>query len=182
MLGNDNLAITSLAEQLGQQLLSHNATVTTAESCTGGGIAEAITRIAGSSAWFEVGFVTYSNQQKIRVLQVAESDLQRDGAVSQSVVEGMARGAQQLSGAQYAVSVSGVAGPGGGSVTKPVGTVWIAWAQANQVQSMRCNFAGDRQSVRQQTVQAALAGLLCVLEGHAANTWQQWINKHLPNQ
>lgn len=182
MPGNDRLAITSLAEQLGQQLLSQRAFVSTAESCTGGGIAEAVTRIAGSSAWFEVGFVTYSNRQKTRVLGVAENDLQRDGAVSQSVVEGMARGAQQLSGAQYAVAVSGVAGPDGGSVAKPVGTVWIAWAHGTQVQSACWQFAGDRQAVRQQTVQAALAGLLCLMEGHAANTWQQWINKHLPNQ
>ena len=109
------LFITHLAEQLGQQLLAQNASVTTAESCTGGGIAEAITRIAGSSAWFEVGFVTYSNRQKMRVLQVAERDLQRDGAVSESVVASMARGAQQLSGAKYAVAVSG-GSPGGGSV------------------------------------------------------------------
>ncbi len=178
----NSLAIMPLAEQLGQQLLNQQAFVTTAESCTGGGIAEAITSIAGSSAWFEVGFVTYSNRQKMRVLQVVESDLQRDGAVSQSVVESMARGAQQLSGAQYAVAVSGVAGPSGGSVEKPVGTVWIAWAHGTQVQSARWHFVGDRQAVRQQTVQAALAGLLCVIEGHAANTWQQRINKHLPNQ
>ncbi|MDY0251133.1 MAG: CinA family protein [Pseudomonas sp.] len=176
------LAITQLAEQLGQQLCSQNACVTTAESCTGGGIAEAITRIAGSSAWFEVGFVTYSNRQKTCVLQVPESDLQRDGAVSQSVVEGMARGAQQLSGAQYAVAVSGVAGPGGGSPDKPVGTVWLAWTHGIQVQSGCWHFTGDRQAIRQQTVQAALAGLLCVVEGLAANTWQQWLKKHLPNQ
>lgn len=174
--------ITRLAEQLGEQLLAEHACVTTAESCTGGGIAEGITRIAGSSAWFEVGFVTYSNRQKTRVLQVAETDLQRDGAVSQTVVESMARGAQKLSDAQYAVAVSGVAGPGGGSPDKPVGTVWLAWAHGAQMQSGCWQFAGDRQAVRQQTVQAALAGLLCVLEGHAANTWQQWINKHLPNQ
>ena len=174
--------ITQLAQQLGDKLFAQQASVSTAESCTGGGIAEAITRIAGSSAWFEVGFVTYSNQQKTRVLKVAESDLQRHGAVSQAVVEAMARGAQQLAGAQYAVAVSGVAGPGGGSPNKPVGTVWIAWAQGAQVQSGCWHFAGDRHAVRQQTVQAALAGLLCVVEGRAANTWQHWLKKHLPNQ
>ena len=177
-----NDVLTFLAEQLGKQLLAEQAWVSTAESCTGGGIAEVITRIAGSSAWFEVGFVTYSNRQKIRVLQVADSDLQRDGAVSQSVVEAMARGAQQLSGAQYAVAVSGVAGPSGGSLSKPVGTVWIAWMQGSQVQSGCWHFTGDRHAVRQQTIQVALAGLLCVMEGHAANTWQQWLKKHLPNQ
>lgn len=176
------LFITQLAEQLGQQLLAQNASVTTAESCTGGGIAEAITRIAGSSGWFEVGFVTYSNQQKVRVLQVSAADLARDGAVSQSVVESMARGAQKLSGAQYAVAVSGVAGPGGGSVDKPVGTVWLAWAVGSQVQSGCWCFAGDRHAVRQQSVQAALAGLLCVIEGQAATSWQQWLKKNLPNQ
>ena len=174
--------ITYLAEQLGQKLLAEQASVSTAESCTGGGIAEAITRIAGSSAWFEVGFVTYSNRQKTRVLKVAESDLQRDGAVSQSFVEAMARGAQLLADAQYAVAVSGVAGPGGGSPEKPGGTGWVAWAHGAQVQSGCWHFVGDRQAVRQQTVQAALAGLLCVVEGLAANTWQQWLKKHLPNQ
>ncbi|HKM36040.1 MAG TPA: CinA family protein [Thiopseudomonas sp.] len=182
MSGTLSLPLTSLAQSLGEQLLASREHVSTAESCTGGGIAEAITRIAGSSAWFEVGFVTYSNQQKTRVLQVAEADLQRDGAVSQSVVESMARGAQRLSGAHYAVAVSGVAGPGGGSVEKPVGTVWLAWAHGAQVQSGCWHFAGDRDAVRQQTVQAALAGLLCVMEGQAAATWQQWLNKHLPNQ
>ena len=173
---------TYLAQRLGQQLFAARAWVSTAESCTGGGIAEAITRIAGSSAWFEVGFVTYSNRQKTRVLQVAESDLQRDGAVSQTVVESMARGAQQLSGAQYAVAVSGVAGPDGGSPEKPVGTVWLAWTQGTLVQSGCWCFAGDRHAVRQQTVQAALAGLLCLTEGQAATAWPQWLNKHLANQ
>ncbi|HZJ95271.1 MAG TPA: nicotinamide-nucleotide amidohydrolase family protein [Thiopseudomonas sp.] len=175
------LFITQLAEQLGQQLLAQNASVTTAESCTGGGIAEAITRIAGSSAWFEVGFVTYSNRQKMRVLQVAERDLQRDGAVSESVVASMARGAQQLSGAEYAVAVSGVAGPGGGSVEKPVGTVWFAWLQGEQLHTGRWCFAGDRTAVRQQTVQTALVGLLCLIEGQPADTWQHWLKKNLPN-
>lgn len=180
MSGTLPLPITSLAQTLGEQLLASGEHVSTAESCTGGGIAEAITRVAGSSAWFEVGFVTYSNRQKTRVLQVAESDLQRDGAVSQSVVEAMVRGAQQLSGARYAVAVSGVAGPGGGSAEKPVGTVWLAWASATQVQSGCWCFAGDRDAVRQQTVQAALAGLLCLIEGQDASAWQQWLNKHLP--
>ena len=100
MTGDGDALITALARTLGEQLHAAGAQVSTAESCTGGGIAEAITRIAGSSAWFEVGFVTYSNLQKTRVLQVAPSDLERDGAVSQSVVEAMARGAQQLSGAR----------------------------------------------------------------------------------
>ena len=182
MMDKDAFSITHLSERLGRQLLNQHASVSTAESCTGGGIAEAITRIAGSSAWFEVGFVTYSNRQKMRVLQVADSDLQRDGAVSQSVVESMALGAQHLSGAEYALAVSGVAGPDGGSPDKPVGTVWLAWAHgAQQVQSGCWHFSGDRHTVRQQSIQAALVGLLCVMEGQAANTWQHWLKKHLPN-
>lgn len=176
------LAITQLAERLGTQLLEEQACVTTAESCTGGGIAEAITRIAGSSAWFEVSFITYSNRQKMRVLHVAQQDLQRDGAVSESVVAGMARGAQQLSGARYAVAVSGVAGPGGGSVEKPVGTVCFAWTQDEQLETGCWQFAGDRAAVRRQTVQVALAGLLCVVEGQAASSWPDWLKKNLPIQ
>ncbi|MDY7218148.1 CinA family protein [Denitrificimonas sp. JX-1] len=175
------LTITQLAEQLGEQLQLHSAAVTTAESCTGGGIAEAITRIAGSSAWFEVGFITYSNAQKERLLQVPAASLEHDGAVSQPVVEAMVRGAQKLSSAKYGVAVSGVAGPGGGSIGKPVGTVWIAWADGEQVESGCWHFSGDRDAVRRQTVQAALAGLLCVIEGQAANTWQCWLKKDLPN-
>ncbi len=124
-MGYAVLAITQLAEQLGRQLLKQNACVSTAESCTRGGIAEAITRVAGSSAWFEVGFVTYSNRQKIRVLQVAETDLLRDGAVSQSVVEGMVRGAQQLSGAQYAVAVRLYTGCYNRSPTRPYKSSWL---------------------------------------------------------
>lgn len=182
MLDEKNLAITGLAQRLGQQLLAKRAWVTTAESCTGGGIAEAITRIAGSSAWFEAGFITYSNRQKTKVLQVPKAALQRDGAVSQSVVESMARGALQLADAEYAVAVSGVAGPGGGSAEKPVGTVWLAWAHGTQLESVCWRFAGDRDAVRQQTVQAALAGLLCVMEGRPANTWLAWLKKELPNQ
>ncbi len=119
--------ISQLAAELGHQLQTLNAQVTTAESCTGGGIAEAITRIAGSSAWFEAGFVTYSNQQKTRQLNVPPALFTQVGAVSREVVEAMVRGAQAQSSARFAVAVSGVAGPGGGSVDKPVGTVWLAW-------------------------------------------------------
>ncbi len=103
-------------------------------------------------------------------------------AVSQAVVEQMARGAQQLAAAQYSVAVSGVAGPAGGSPEKPVGTVWLAWADADQVQAGCWQFAGDRYAVRQQSVQAALAGLLCLMEGQRADVWPQWLKKHLPNQ
>src|SRR3990167_1896208 len=149
-----------LAAELGQQLLLVKAQVTTAESCTGGGIAEAITRIPGSSAWFEAGYVTYSNAQKTKQLSVPEALFVTVGAVSQEVVEAMVRGAQAHSGARFAVAVSGVAGPDGGSAEKPVGTVWLAWGDGAQLFSVRRQFAGDRSEVRRQTVEDALAGLL----------------------
>ena len=152
--------ISQLAAELGLLLKALNAQVTTAESCTGGGIAEAITRIAGSSAWFEAGFVTYSNQQKTRQLDVPEPLFTQVGAVSREVVEAMVRGAQAQSGARFAVAVSGVAGPGGGSPEKPVGTVWLAWGAGDEVSSERRHFAGNRDEVRRQTVIAALEGLI----------------------
>ncbi|HAL69797.1 CinA family protein [Pseudomonas putida] len=152
--------ITTLATRLGDHLQRLGAQVSTAESCTGGGIAEAITRIAGSSAWFEAGYVTYSNRQKTRQLGVPEALFKHVGAVSQEVVEAMVAGAQQASGARFAVAVSGVAGPGGGSADKPVGTVWLAWGDGQRVVSVRRQFEGDREGVRHQTVVAALEGLL----------------------
>jgi len=152
--------ITALSARLGEHLRRFNAQVTTAESCTGGGIAEAITRIPGSSAWFEAGYVTYSNAQKTRQLQVPEALFGQVGAVSQEVVEAMVRGAQAASAARFAVAVSGVAGPDGGSPAKPVGTVWLAWGDGQRVFSERRHFDGDRESVRRQTVIAALEGLL----------------------
>ena len=152
--------ISQLAAELGLLLPALNAQVTTAESCTGGGIAEAITRIAGSSAWFEAGFVTYSNQQKTRQLDVPESLFTQVGAVSREVVEAMVHGAQAQSGARFAVAVSGVAGPGGGSPEKPVGTVWLAWGAGDEVSTERRHFPGNRDEVRQQTVIAALEGLI----------------------
>ncbi|HEK1010082.1 TPA: nicotinamide-nucleotide amidohydrolase family protein [Pseudomonas putida] len=152
--------ITALSTRLGEHLRRLNAQVTTAESCTGGGIAEAITRVPGSSAWFEAGYVTYSNAQKTRQLGVLEPLFSQVGAVSQEVVEAMARGAQRASGARFAVAVSGVAGPDGGSAAKPVGTVWLAWADGEHLWSERRHFEGDREAVRRQTVIAALDGLL----------------------
>lgn len=152
-------SISQLAAQLGRQLQDAGAQVTTAESCTGGGIAEAITRIPGSSAWFEAGYVTYSNVQKNKQLGVSAELFATVGAVSREVVEAMVRGAQAHSGARYAVAVSGVAGPDGGSAEKPVGTVWLAWGDGERLHSVRKQFAGDRQEVRRQTVEAALAGL-----------------------
>ncbi|KIZ38512.1 MULTISPECIES: CinA family protein [Stutzerimonas stutzeri subgroup] len=157
--------LTELAAQLGDALQRLGAQVSTAESCTGGGIAEAITRIAGSSAWFEAGYITYSNAQKTRQLGVPAELFEQVGAVSAEVVQAMARGAQRNSGARFAVAVSGIAGPGGGTAEKPVGTVWIAWADDSHVQAQRYLFTGDRQAVREQAVAEALQGLLALAVG-----------------
>lgn len=151
---------TELCQKLAELLISRQQMMATAESCTGGGIATALTDLAGSSAWFDAGFVTYSNQAKQRMLAVPESVLIEHGAVSQPVVETMVRGAIANSQAQFAVAVSGVAGPGGGSVDKPIGTVWIAWGDATTQQSQRFQFSGDRQQVRAQTILAALTALI----------------------
>ena len=145
-------ALTQLAAELGGQLIAAKAQVTTAESCTGGGIAEAITRIPGSSAWFEAGYVTYSNAQKAKQLAVCADFFTSVGAVSQEVVEAMVRGAQDKSLARFAVAVSGVAGPDGGSPNKPVGTVWLALAvcgdgQPPVLRAQRLQLDGDRTAV-----------------------------------
>lgn len=155
--------LTRLAAELGRRLQVQGAQVSTAESCTGGGIAEAITRIPGSSAWFEAGYVTYSDGQKSKQLAVPEALFAAVGAVSREVVEAMVRGAQAHSGARYAVAVSGVAGPDGGSAETPVGTVWLAWGDGERLFSARRQFVGDRGEVRRQTVEAALEGLLRVI-------------------
>lgn len=157
--------LTHLAARLGGQLQALKAQVSTAESCTGGGIAETITRVAGSSAWFEAGFVTYSNQQKTRQLGVPAELFSQVGAVSREVVRAMALGAQAASGARFAVAVSGVAGPDGGTPEKPVGTVWLAWADGEQLYCQCRHFAGDRHAVREQTVAAALLGLIRLAAG-----------------
>lgn len=131
-----------------------------AESCTGGGIAAALTDMAGSSAWFDRGFVTYSNQAKQEMLGVSPETLLRYGAVSRETVLEMARGALAHSRAQLSVAVSGIAGPGGATPDKPVGTVWLAWATANDVAAVHRHFSGDRAAVRAEAVDVALWGLL----------------------
>ncbi|RRE14168.1 nicotinamide-nucleotide amidase [Klebsiella pneumoniae] len=145
-----------LSEKIGRALKARGATVTTAESCTGGWIAKAITDIAGSSAWFERGFVTYSNEAKSQMIGVSEATLRDNGAVSEPVVVEMAIGARAAR-ADYAISVSGVAGPDGGSVEKPVGTVWFGVASVSgQGVTRRECFAGDREAVRRQATAYAL--------------------------
>lgn len=154
-----------LATTLGQLLDAAGATVTVAESCTGGGIGAAITAVPGSSRWFGEGFITYSNVAKQRRLRVGEALIERYGAVSSEVAEAMATGALAQTGADYAVAVSGIAGPEGGSADKPVGTVWLAWASGNgHVSSRLYSFKGDRDSVRQQSVAHALQGLVALAQ------------------
>lgn len=141
-------------------LTQKQAMLTCAESCTGGWISKVLTDKAGSSAWFERSFITYSNLAKQQMLGVPETLLAEHGAVSEPIVRKMAQGAMQSSLARYALAVSGVAGPSGGTADKPVGTVWLAWAGPNQTIS-RCElFSGDRESVRQQTVAMALVGFI----------------------
>lgn len=152
-----------LAEQLGQRLRVRGAKVTTAESCTGGGIAYALTAVPGSSLWFDCGFVTYSNEAKSRLLGVPEAILRAYGAVSGEVVGAMASGAARAASADFAVAVSGIAGPDGGSTTKPVGTVWFAWYHAAGLSTECRHFAGDRTAVREQAITVALQGLLMQL-------------------
>jgi nicotinamide-nucleotide amidase len=153
-----------LAARVGRYLVRTHRQVVTAESCTGGWIAKALTDIAGSSQWLLEGFVTYSNESKVRRLNVPSALLEADGAVSKSVARAMAVGALQQSGAHQSVAVTGIAGPGGAVPGKPVGTVWLAWAEKRgrriQIRTQLKHFRGDREAVRRKTVRAALLGLL----------------------
>ncbi len=149
-----------LAAELGEQLKRKNWSLAVAESCTGGWLAETVTAIPGSSAWFERGFVTYSNLAKQQMLGVEIKTLEKYGAVSEQTVREMAWGALEHSQARISVAISGVAGPDGGTPDKPVGTVWLAWAWSRGCETRREQFEGDRRQVRRQAVAAALQGLL----------------------
>lgn len=157
--------LTQLSEALGKQLKSRGWVVTTAESCTGGGISAAITDIPGSSAWFDRAFITYSNESKQQMLQVDEETINQHGAVSREVVEQMAAGAVKHSQANVSISVSGIAGPDGGGDEKPVGTVWFGWTLADEekVQRVQC-FSGNRAEVREQACYYAIKTLLQLIE------------------
>lgn len=157
--------IYQLACELGSRLLATGKRVTTAESCTGGGVAQAITAVAGSSQWFDLGLVTYANSTKQRFLAVSQALIEREGAVSEAVVREMAKGALRVSGADFAVAISGIAGPDGGTPEKPVGTVWFAWAGPDGITTARHQLSGDRQSVREQAVKISLEGLLQRITG-----------------
>ena len=153
-------AINYLAEKLGTALSQCEAKVTTAESCTGGGVAHAITAVAGSSTWFDCGFVTYANSAKQQLLGVSKKTLDQYGAVSEQVVEQMAQGAIQQSQADYAIAVSGVAGPDGGTEDKPVGTVWVCWHTPTESWAQKLMLSGDRQAIRTAAVKKSLQQLL----------------------
>ena len=161
--------ITVLARELGEACGVQGRRLAIAESCTGGGIAEAITRVAGSSGWFDRGFVTYSDAAKVEMLGVSEETLAAHGAVSEETVREMAVRSLERSAAHATVAVTGIAGPSGGSVEKPVGLVWFAWSVRGGpvvVESRR--FGGNRDGVRRQAVIYALRGLLELLRNTAA--------------
>ena len=148
--------IFELAVKVGSELSGRNWTITTAESCTGGGIASAITDVAGSSQWFSQSVVTYSNTAKQNLLQVSGETLERYGAVSEQTVREMLAGVLGLGPAEVAVAVSGIAGPDGGTEEKPVGTVWIGCTVADYTQIELFQFPGDRNDVRNETIKQAL--------------------------
>ena len=155
-----NSDVASLVIQLADALRARRAMLATAESCTGGLIAAACTELSGSSEWFERGFVTYSNAAKTELLGVEAELLTAHGAVSEPVARAMSAGARERAPVQWGLSVTGVAGPTGGSADKPVGTVWFGWAGPNGITSECQRFLGDRQTVRQCTTAHALNGLL----------------------
>lgn len=165
--------IEALSSELGKQLIKRNWTITTAESCTGGGISSAITEVAGSSAYFERSFITYSNQAKSEMLGIDAELIEQHGAVSAEVVESMAKGALVNANANVAIAVSGVAGPGGGTEHKPVGTVYLAIAiqyvldkkTQTKVKVTRLNLSGNRNQIRVETIKLSLInGLDIILE------------------
>lgn len=152
-----------MSEQVGAVLLRRGHRLVTAESCTGGWVAQAVTAVPGSSHWFDRGFITYSNEAKCDMLGVSAATLDRFGAVSEETVREMARGALSQSAAQCALAVSGIAGPGGGAPEKPVGTVYFAWeVKGGLCQVMKARLSGDRRSVREQAVKLALEGVIDV--------------------
>ena len=141
-------------------LTERNLHLATAESCTGGGLSYWLTSVPGSSAWFDRGFVTYSNAAKVAMLGIDAKQLEINGAVSEETALAMAKGTLLHSRADCAIAITGIAGPEGGTADKPVGTVWIAWANHQNAKAQLFHFAGDRQAVRLQSMVAALAGLI----------------------
>ena len=165
----DQAALESLAAELGAALAQRGERVACAESCTGGWVAQCLTAIAGSSAWFERGFVTYSNEAKESMLGVPHETLVAQGAVSEATAAAMAQGTLASSRAEWSLAVTGIAGPSGGSPDKPVGTVCFAWASPNRVLKTETHrFPGDRQAIRAQSVACALRGVLALISSDMA--------------
>lgn len=154
------MSLLELAGRLAAGLGPGSRRVAVAESCTGGWLAKVLTDLPGSSAWFDRGVVTYSNEAKSDLLGVSPSLIERDGAVSESVARAMAQGIAERSGVDLSVAITGIAGPGGGVSGKPVGTVWFAWYDATDLATLRLVFDGDRDAVRRQAVETALRGLV----------------------
>ena len=154
-----------LAVQVGRALQAKGLLLTIAESCTGGGVGQAVTEIAGCSEWFDCGFIAYSNAAKTEMLNVSAALIAQHGTVSEEIAAAMAQGALANSNAHVALSTTGIAGPGGAVPGKPVGTVCFGWALGNAAHTERLVFKGDRHAVREQTVAHALRGLLRFLEG-----------------
>lgn len=162
--------IIELACSVGLRLKEHGWQLATAESCTGGGIAQAITEIPGSSAWFDRGFVTYSNAAKIQMLGVRVETIENHGAVSAETAGEMTAGALANSQADWVIAVTGIAGPDGGTPTKPVGTVYIAWQRRGQAAEIALmNFSGGRHEIRTATVRTALAEWLNITKKHGGD-------------
>lgn len=157
------IASLDLASELGQLLLRKKCSITTAESCTGGGLAYWLTAVAGSSAYVDRGFITYSNKAKQQLLGVRSATLLQFGAVSEETVREMAEGAAKVAATQVAIAISGVAGPGGGSATKPVGTVCFGFVVQGKVSTQCLLFNGDRQDIRQQAIDHALQQCILLL-------------------
>ena len=149
-----------LAIALGRAALERKVRIPTAESCTGGLVAGAITAVAGSSDWFDCGFITYSNEAKIGQLAVPPGTIEQFGAVSEETALAMAEGALGASRAQWAVAVTGIAGPAGGTLDKPVGTVCFAWLGPGVAKASRIRLSGDRAGIRRESVRIALEGIL----------------------
>ncbi|MXZ81531.1 MAG: CinA family protein [Gammaproteobacteria bacterium] len=159
--GPDAGVLLEMTTEIGERLVSRNQTVTTVESCTGGGVAYTLTRVPGSSRWFHRGFVTYDNRAKSAMVNVPADLIAAHGAVSLEVAAAMVRGTRDIAGADYGISITGIAGPDGGSASTPVGTVCFGWlSPGGRIVTERRHFEGDRDSVRIQSIHYALGKLL----------------------
>lgn len=160
----DSYLISRAVAELGECLRAYENVLATAESCTGGLLASTLTDVSGSSEWFAGSIIAYSNEVKANLLGVKPAILEQHGAVSEPVVLAMAQGVLKTIGADVSVAISGIAGPSGGTPEKPVGTVWMAWAWPSGTRAKRFDFSGDRTAVKEQSVMAAINGLLGVVK------------------